>query len=247
MLSSASVAHGTRWLALLTTLALGCAGGAKTDDTTTFGAPGSGPPQDDGGTTLADDTTSTSTSGGFGGTGSDGPSTTGSLDDGTTGSLDEGTTTFGDESSGDDGPVGNCADPGTCAGAGSIGSVSGDEGSRMLGSASSQPAWRTFLVSETDDAIDGAAMSFTVTLTSPAGADFDLYVYRGVEGGGTGCGGFLQSSTGAGAVDEVSMTWGEGLFANGLDDSAWVAVEIVAKDHICAPPAEWSLTVVGNT
>lgn len=241
------VACLVRRLWLLTALvASGCAGGAKTDDTTTFGpAPGSGPPQEDGGTTLGDDE---STTGEQEGEGEDTLLTSGPLDDGTTGMADDGTTSMGgEESSGDDGPSGNCADPGTCQSAGSIGNVSGDQGSPSLQSNSSQPAWRTFLVTEDDDAIEGAGMSFTVTLVSPAGADFDLHVYRGVEGGGTGCGGFLQSSTNGGGIDEVTMTWGEGVLANGVDDSAWVAVEIVAKNDMCAPPEEWSLTVEGNT
>lgn len=243
-----AVVHRRRWLWLATILALGCAGGAKTDDTTTFGpAPGSGPPSDDGATTMSGDDEG-ATFGVPDGSGEDAPLTTGPSDEGTTGPGDDGSTTDGGESSGgDDGPMGNCSDPGTCQSAGSLGSVSGDQGSPGLDGSGAQPDWLTFRVTEDDDSIDGAGMSFTVTLTSPPGADFDLYVYRGVEGGGTGCGGFMQSSTNGGGIDEVTMNWGEGLLANGVDDSAWVAVEVVAKNDMCAPPAQWMLTVDGNT
>lgn len=235
-----------RWscstLSLALALAGGCAGGVTPDDFTSFG-PASSPSQDEGTTSVGDDEGTTTLA-----EQEDddiGMTTAPAEDDGTTGAVG-GDTTDGGDSTGDGGPMGNCADPGTCQGAGSIGIISGDQGSPGLQSSSSQPAWRTFFVSENDDAITGTPMSFTVTLNSPAGADFDLIVYRGIEGGATGCGGFMQQSTTTG-VDQISMTWGEGAFANGADDGAWVAVEIVAKDDMCAPPQEWTLTVEGNT
>jgi hypothetical protein len=111
----------------------------------------------------------------------------------------------------------------------------------------SEPVWLEFQVSEDDGSVVGASVSFTATLVSPPGADFDLFVYRGIEGGATGCGGFGEQSTNAGSQDAVEMSWGEGGVANGIDDGAWVAVEIRAKNDECAPPEEWTLTIEGNT
>jgi len=237
------------WLAVA--LGAACAGGAETQNTTFGPGPASGNPQ----TTTATATPETD----------DGRSTTGSQendesDEGfddtttgppqgdttTTGPIDEGTTGDDEGSSSEGGSMGNCSNALTCPMASSIGSIAGDQGADLVNTSGSEPTWVTFQVAELDEDIVGVAMSFTVTLTSPAGADFDLYVYRGVEGGVTGCGGFLEQSTGAG-VDTVSMLWGEGLVANGLDDDVWVAVEIVAKNDMCVPPQEWTLVAEGNT
>lgn len=232
-------------------LALGCAGGVENPGMTTFGpSPGSTPMP----ATAGDDEES-----------DDDPfpepdpidTTTGwppatSVGDETTSFGDE--TTFGDETSGgppDDTttgePMGDCPNLATCQGASGIGLVSGDEGSQSIQTSGSEPTWIELQVVETDDSLVGSAMSFTVTLTSPAGANFDLYVYRGVEGGNTGCNGLMQMSTNGGAQDAIAMNWGEGLVPNGLDDSVWVAVEVRAKDDMCMPPQEWTLTVLGNT
>lgn len=238
---------------LLGSLALapivGCAGGVEGPESTTFNpAPQSGPG-------------SATTNGSMGDTEPEGdedpppdPDTgpldvTGPWDETTSGPWDE-TTTGPSDTSGDDGPpppMGNCMDPGTCQAAVSIGSVSGDTGSRNVGESGTDPTWLRFEVTEDDDSLVGAGLSFTATLVSPAGANFDLYVYRSVEGGASGCGGFSMQSTSAGSQDAVTMQWGEGVVPNGLDDTVWVAVEIRAKDDMCAPPQEWTLTVTGNS
>lgn len=223
-----------------------CAVGAEGPETTTFGppGPGSGPPTSD---DVGDDSEGDEEPPFDPDTGWMDP-TTGWVDE-TTGSFDDGTTTgWSDDTTGDDGPppMGNCMDPGTCQAAMSIGMVSGDQGSASIGGSGTDPTWLRFRVTEDDDSLVGAQLRFTATLTSPGGANFDLYVYRGMEGGTTGCNGLLMQSTGAGPQDSVTMQWGEGLVPNGLDDSAWVAVEIRAKDDQCAPPEEWTLTVTGN-
>lgn len=231
------------------TLAMGCAGGADPDSP--FGSPAApgGTPTENVTTSGGGESTSTgveemTTTGEVEGEGT----TTGSLDDGTTGpASDESTGEMGEESSGDDGPMSTCNDGGVCASAMSIGTVSGDLASTDLQISGAHPDWITFRVTEDDDDIDGAAMSFTVSLASPGGTDFDLYVYRSVEGGTSGCGGFLQQSTNLAGLDAVSMNWGEALLANGVDDSVWVAVEIVEKTDSCMPPSEWTLSVQGDT
>jgi len=178
-------------------------------------------------------------------------------DDGTTGSaestsddgMDESTTDGGEESSGGEstGDGEMCPQMTTCAGAAGLGSVSGDTGSEDLFFNGSDPTWLEFQVTEDNDDVVGEELRFTVTLTSPACCDFDLYVYRGAEGGATGCDGFLESSISVGAVDSVSMDWGEDLVANGSDDTAWIAVEIVPKNDECQDGENWDLVVEGDT
>ena len=236
------------WHALALALGAACAGGVENPDTT-FGPPGGPAPatgsdasdDDPGDATFEDpfpdpdpiDTT----------TGSPPP-------DETTTSVGDGTTTFepppGDSTTDDGGMTGDCPNVDTCQGASGIGLVSGDSGSDTVGASGSESTWIEFQVTENDDSLVGAQLSFTATLQSPAGADFDLYVYRSGAGGASGCNGTMQSSMSVGSQDAVSMTWGEGLVPNGLDDGVWVAVEIRAKNDECSAQ-QWVLEVEGNT
>lgn len=233
------------WHALVLALVPACAGGVENPDTT-FGPPGGPAPatssdeSDDDGLETDDpfpdpdpiDTT----------TGFPPPDETTSIGDGTT-SFDP---PPGDSTTDDGGSTGDCPNLDTCQGASGIGLVSGDQSSRTLGASGSESTWLEFQVTENDDSLVGAQLSFTATLLSPAGADFDLYVYRSGAGGASGCNGTMQSSMSAGSQDAVSMTWGEGLVPNGLDDGVWVALEIRAKNDECSAQ-EWALEVEGNT
>ncbi len=183
--------------------------------------------------------------------GADTTSTGAPADESTTGDSDGGETTDGGSSSGGEeststGVAIMCPQELTCPMAPGLGSVSGDTTSPILLFNGSDPTWLEFQVSEDNDDVVGEELNFTVTLTSPACCDFDLYVYRSVEGGASGCGGFEESSISVGAVDTVSMDWGEGLVANGVDDDVVVAVEIVPKNDECDDMEEWALQVEGD-
>jgi hypothetical protein len=243
-----AIARGSRTpLVLALAIGWGCAGGVDNPNVTTFGpSPNSGPTpatssddESEGDEDPFPDPDPIDTTSGWG-------DETTSFGDETT-SFGDGTTSVGDSTGDDGGSVGNCPNVAMCASAPGLGSISGDDDSSPIVESGSEPTWIEFQVTENDDALVGSGMSFTATLQSPAGANFDLYVYRGVEGGATGCNGFAQQSASPGPQDAVSMSWGEGVAANGLDDGVWVAVEIRAKDDMCAPPQEWTLTVEGNT
>lgn len=159
------------------------------------------------------------------------------------------TTGSGESSSGGEETGGDpsCPEDATCATATVIGMVSGDESSPVIGLELAESTWVSFQVTEDSDSLGGEALTFTATLTSPPGFDFDLFVYRGPDGGATGCGGMLEQSTSAGASDVVHMSWGEGAVANGADERAWVAAEIRPKNGTCDPAASWTLVVEGDT
>jgi len=241
-------------------VALGCAEGDTSQ--TTFG---SGPPGGAGGDADSLETTATSGSvdestdgGSMGNSSPPGPDSdsTAALDAADDDVGEDDATSLGDASSDGvgDADAGESTDGGglmcpqqtTCVGAAAIGSVSGDSGSSDLQRMGSDPAWIQFQVTEDNDDIAGEELQFSVTLTSPPCCDFDLYVYRGVEGGNTGCNGILESSVSGGAVDSVSMSWGEGIAANGVDDDAWVAVEIVPKNDQCQAGSDWTLVASGD-
>jgi hypothetical protein len=139
-----------------------------------------------------------------------------------------------------------CANVDSCNAATVLGTVSGDETSPLLHASGSEPTWVTFQVTENNDGLTGESVSFKATLTSPVGYDFDLYAFRGSDGGTTGCGGVTDESTAVGELDLVSMSWGEGGVANGGDESAWVALQIEVKNGICDPTLEWTLEVEGD-
>lgn len=238
------------WLWAWVSLGLvGCAGGVENPTATTFGppSPGSTPmPATSGDDEHEDDDPFPDPDPIETTTGWPPPDETTSFGDEST-SLPADETTFGGETTfGDDGPVGECPNVDTCNGASGLGLVSGDTGSQTLGTSGSEPTWVEFQVTENDDSLVGSQLSFTVTLLSPAGNDFDLYVYRSAAGGASGCNGMMQQSMSTGSEDAVSMTWGEGVVPNGLDDGVWVAVEIREKNDVCAAQ-EWVLEVEGNT
>lgn len=109
-----------------------------------------------------------------------------------------------------------------------------------------EPTWITVQVDEDDDDLLGNNMRFTATLTSPSGYDFDLFVYHRPLSDGDGCAGTLDSSESVGLVDVVTLTWGEELVANGVDDARWIAIEIVPKAGLCDPGQQWELVLEGE-
>jgi hypothetical protein len=163
------------------------------------------------------------------------------------GSSDGSADASSDGGSTSDGGNEDCPNDSTCPVATVIGEVSGDEGSPPIVRVGTEPTWVSFQVTEDNDGVTGENVEFTATLTSPVGIDYDIYVYRGPPGADSGCGGSLDQSTSAGAEDVVHMSWGEGGVANGGDDRAWVAAEIVPKAGMCDPLAQWSLTIEGDT
>lgn len=196
-----------------------------------------GDDDDDGSTTSGGDAESTD-----GGDESSVDATAGPA--GSTGGGAEGSSGGGGESTGESLM---CEQMDTCAAAAGLGSVSGDEGSPILEFEGWEPRWLEFQVTENNDDIIGEELTFTVTLTSPPGYDFDIYVERGLAGASAGCGGIAASSISVGAVDTVSMDWGEDLIPNGVSDTSWISVEIVPKDDVCDPAGVWTLEVEGDT
>lgn len=172
-----------------------------------------------------------------------GPETTTGIGSGSSGGDESSTGAASD----DTGAEPMCPNPLTCQTAMVLGQVSGDEASPDLVTQGSESTWLSFQVTEDNDSVSGENVAFTATLQSPAGYDFDLYVWRGAEGATNGCNGTAQQSTAANGVDVVSMSWGEGGVANGADDRRWIAVEIVPKNDMCDPGSQWVLTIEGDT
>jgi hypothetical protein len=229
-------------LALALGLVTACATGGEGND----GGPGvssfgPGPADDASG---GDDTAATTDGG------TDDPDPT--FDDSTGGDpstsdgMDSADSTAGSTGDAGGGPV-MCTNALTCPTADQVGGVAGDAASPPIVEEGDEPTWVTVQVSEMNSDVVGEKLSVSVTLASPPGIDFDLFVQRGAEGGANACGGGPNDqSTNSGGTDTVSMDWGEGAFGNNSDDGAWIAIEVRPKDGMCQPGAQWTLTIQGD-
>ena len=122
-----------------------------------------------------------------------------------------------------------------------MGIVNGDTGADVVSKTGTTSAWFSVTVSEGDAGLFGLVdQKFTVTLQSPPGMNFDLYVHS------SPCGGALygQAKGGVGAADVVASGWNETL---GTDDSRTVLLEVrYVSGTACASSATWNLKVEGN-
>jgi hypothetical protein len=95
--------------------------------------------------------------------------------------------------------------------------------------------------------LGGVPLWLKSTLTSPAGANYNLYVY--VPANDTReCTTVTKSSTSTAASDSAWVEFGEtGAFANGSKDDRTVTVEVRYVSGPCGVSDKWTLSVAGNT
>ncbi len=127
-------------------------------------------------------------------------------------------------------------DPNCSSGQTYLGSVSGDVNSSVNLTASGYgEKWLRFSITEDDNGQE--ELTATVTLGSPPGTDYDLYVYC------LDCGSLaIDSSTSSGPVDTVHIRRDETWI---LSDDFDVIVEI--RDYYSDHCGYWQLTVDGDT
>jgi hypothetical protein len=143
-------------------------------------------------------------------------------------------------------PAGSsCSATNTCAAATDLGTVSGDQGSDSQFVQGATSAWFTVRVTENDNGVFGSKLKLNATLQSPAGANFDVFVY--VPSSDTReCSTVSASSTTSG-FDSASASFGEGgTVSNGSSDSRTVTVEVRHVSGACSPTAKWTLNLYGN-
>jgi len=118
-----------------------------------------------------------------------------------------------------------------------LGSVTGDTPSPALTKTGIGQAWYQVLLTEDDSGFSPVYLSATVTLTSPVGADYDLYVYCNQ------CGGSLAgASNSTGNTDVVNVRWDDTYFVN---SSGYIIIEVRYKGGTSSN--SWMLRVQGNT
>ncbi|MGD0526930.1 MAG: hypothetical protein ABSE49_17420 [Polyangiaceae bacterium] len=193
---------------------------------------------------------STSSTGSGSGSSTSSGSSSGSGGSGDSGSAEGGDE--GDDASTADGGQSACGvSPDQCAAnATFLGSVAGDESGSPVAVSGYTSEWLRLDETEQDDGPLAAPMIFTATLTSPPGMNYDLYAYLGASGGVGNIECMTvkgQSTNPAGEQDQVSFEWGEtGTFANGVDDSATVMIEVRWVSGACTNTQNWSLSAHGD-
>jgi hypothetical protein len=139
-----------------------------------------------------------------------------------------------------------CASPNACTGATDLGSISGDSNADVQTAQGSGSQWFQVRVTENDNTLGARALHMKAELTSPAGSNFDVFLYLPGSGTGLECSSVENSSTTSG-VENASIEWGESFIPNGALDDRSVTVEVRWVSGTCAPSAKWTLKVFGNT
>ncbi len=145
-----------------------------------------------------------------------------------------------------DAPVSLCTSSATCAAAMDLGTVSGDTGADMKTASGYQSAWYRLRVTENDSSVIGVALRLTARLTSPAGTNYDLYLYVNEGSDVIECTTVRGSGNSTGTMDSVSISWGEGTVANGVDDSRSVSIEVRPVSGPCSASQPFQLVLLGN-
>jgi len=148
-----------------------------------------------------------------------------------------------------DAPAATCATSATCATATMLPGIGGDEQGACSSSATGyKAAWYSIRLTETDSGPFADPMSIQATLTSPPGATFDLLVYVNTGSDQLDCTTPTGTVTTNGASETTNIKWGEsGTFANGVDDSRTVSIQISPRAGAsCSPNATWSLAILSG-
>lgn len=204
----------------------------------------------DGGTSKDGGASSSSGSTSSGGASSSGSTSGGASSSGSTssggtssgGTSSGGSSSGGSSSGGTTGGVDPCKDT-ACGTAIAEASMSGDTGSAYKNLTGATSRWFTVRVTEDyHSVLFGQSLTFKATLTSPPGANYDLYLYR-PDSDVTECTKVSGKSENATGDDSVRLEWGEGADPNGEDDSRTVTVEVreVNPPTTCDPTATWTL------
>jgi hypothetical protein len=232
--------NGLRALSFVVCGMIGLAACAKGTEVETTYAPGAGGAGGSGsggapaGDTSSGDATTgdgstTSGSGGAGGTGAGGDPSTSS-------------TTSSSSSSSTGGSNCDYGSPNICSGSETMSAIAGDKGNDTRIVKGTTSKWFKVQVNEAvSSIISFPQLSYTATLATPAGMDFDLFEYDGTTSTPS-CAGNPKHAQGN--PESVSDVWGDTLNS---DDTRWITLEVRYISGEVCPANQWMLTVQGHT
>jgi hypothetical protein len=181
-------------------------------------------------------------SGGDGGAGG-APGATSSGNGGSVGSGGSGAEGGGGGGQGGGGEICDYTAPAPCASAEELPGIDGDTGNDVESATGNTSRWFHIYVAEAvSSVVDYPPLSYTATLSSPPGMNYDLYVYTG-DTGGPDC--QAQPVKGSGTPEQVSDQWGDSI---GSEDGTWITLEVrYVSGDACGPQDSWTLTIAGHT
>lgn len=141
-----------------------------------------------------------------------------------------------------------CQATNMCASARNLTSVAGDTDSDTSMTTGMRSEWLNVTV--TDTTLTGSSLAANITLTSSGGSNYDLFVLKPNDDGGStsapkDCGATPTGSQNANGTDTVSLTWDDE--TNNLGESAGDGLVLsIEVRHVSGPCGSWSLLVQGN-
>jgi hypothetical protein len=145
-------------------------------------------------------------------------------------------------------PTAACVSQNNCFNATLLPAISGDTGSDSHTETGNTAKWLQIPVREDYHEVGGRKVKVMATLTSPPGANFDLYLYVDPDGDETSraCTAPSASSLNGLGMDTATAEWGDGLLGSSSNDTRIVSVEVRHISGDCAPGQSWALTLTGN-
>lgn len=153
---------------------------------------------------------------------------------------------LGGSGEGGGGPLCNFTAVEDCATAEPLPAIGGDEDDPPVIRMGDSSKWFKIHIEEQVSGISGEDLSYTVSLTSPPGMNYDLRVRQGAQNGSPECNATIKN--GAGTPESVSDAWDDDQGFGGEDDSVWLVIEVVhVSGDDCGTGAQWTLQVQGHT
>lgn len=136
--------------------------------------------------------------------------------------------------------------PNTCGTATQLGNVAGDQNEPAVVVTGTTSEWLLILIEEKDSSIFDADLSYTASLASPSGMNYDLFVHQGPQDGPPNCSAAAKLGMPSGGQEVVSDKWDDDQPLGGEDDSVFLSIEVrhISGTNCTAP---WTLTIEGNT
>lgn len=145
----------------------------------------------------------------------------------------------------------NCVfdSPNTCSAADVLSSIAGDENDPAVVRYGVTSKWFQIQIREENGSIIAEDMSYTVTLTSAPGTDYDLIVHQGPQDGSPNCNATPKLGVDQGAgVETVHDSWNDDQGIGGEDDHVWLSIEVrYVSGSECDANAQWTLEIEGHT
>lgn len=139
--------------------------------------------------------------------------------------------------------------PNTCSAADVLSSIAGDENDPPVVRYGVTSKWFQIQIREEVGSVIAEDLSYTVTLTSAPGTDYDLIVHQGSQDGPPNCNATAKPGVDQGAgVETVHDSWNDDQGLGGEDDHVWLSIEVryVAGSE-CDANAQWTLEIEGHT